>query len=326
MRPVNLIPAEQRRGGSSSGSQARASYLVIGVLVIALVAVSAMTMFDKRTSDKQAEVDSLQAQVDTAQAEAASFDSFTSFQQLHDARIETIDSLAKSRFDWERVMRELSIVIPDRVYLTNLTGTVTPDASITGGAGVSARAAIPGPALELTGCAKNQRTVARLIAAMHDIDGVGRVLVSNSTKGTPSQDAAAAPSTDDTGAPAGDGAETTAKGCGARPTYPTFELVAAFDGVAATAAPVTPVAPDSTSTPTSTTAATTTAAPDEATGTSSTGTTTAVPETSTTPTSTATSGGDVAASDGPSTQQAPASPVSRNGSDAAAQAVSGGGR
>ena len=31
---------------------------------------------------------------------------------MRDARVATIDSLAKSRFDWERVIRELSVVIP----------------------------------------------------------------------------------------------------------------------------------------------------------------------------------------------------------------------
>ena len=74
----------------------------------------------------------------------------------------------------------------------------------------------------MTGCARNQRTVARLIAAINDIDGVTRVLVSNSAK----------PESDRDGTPArrrradDDAVVTT---CAIRDSYPAFELVAAFD-------------------------------------------------------------------------------------------------
>ena len=187
MRPVNLIPKEDRRG--SAGDRSLTSYAIVGVLLLILGAVSLLAVFDKRTSERKVEITSLESQVAAAQAEASSLSSFTSFQQVHDARIQTIDSLAKSRFDWERVMRELAVVIPDYVWLTNLTGTATPGAQVTNGAGLALRASITGPALEMTGCARNQRTVARLIAAINDIDGVTRVLVSNSAKPEPtSQD------------------------------------------------------------------------------------------------------------------------------------------
>ena len=39
-------------------------------------------------------------------------------------------SLAQSRFDWERVLRELAIVIPEDVWLTNLTATVSPEVQL----------------------------------------------------------------------------------------------------------------------------------------------------------------------------------------------------
>ena len=155
----------------------------------------------------------------------------------------TIDSLAKSRFDWERVMRELSLVIPDKVWLTNLTGTASPAATVANAAGLALRGEIDGPALELTGCAQNQRTVARLIAAINDIDGVTRVLVSNSAKAEPSNDAESAPTE-------GGGKASPVTDCAIRPSYPTFELVAAFDGVAppadAAAGDTDPAVPTST--------------------------------------------------------------------------------
>lgn len=317
MRPVNLIPGDERRGRHAASGRNKAPFVVIGALVLVLCAVSAIAVFDKHASDKQTEVDALEAQVQSAQAEAASFDSFTSFQQLHDARLATIDSLAKSRFDWERVMRELSIVIPDDVFLTNLTGTVTPAVSVTNGAGLSLRGSIPGPALELVGCARNQRTVARLIAAMDDIDGIGRVVVSNSSKADPTEKSDA---TDDTGAPAGGSSGSDVAGCSARPNYPTFQLVAAFDGVPVTADPaaVPPTGTPVSATPTDPAAATTPPA--------AASTTTATPAATTTSTTTSTTDGGAAAASDSSSQQQTEIAAAQQAATNAAQIPSGGGK
>lgn len=321
MRPVNLIPLEERRGRSTDGSRHIAAYAVIGALALVLVAVVAITLFDNKAADSQAKLTSLQAEVDSAQAQASGFSSFTSFQQVHDERMVTIDSLAKSRFDWERIMRELSIVIPDNVFLVNLTGTVSPDASVTNAAGLSLRGSIPGPALELVGCAQNQRTVARLIAAMHDIDGVGRVLVSTSAKAAPT----------DTGSSAsGTSGAAGAGGCGSRPTFPSFQLVAALDGVPTTA----PVTTSSEAVPTSATPATGTT-PTPATGTATTpptgtATTPAAGTTTTpsagTPTTTPTTDGGVAATSATSAQQQSDVAAAQQQANAAAQIPSGGGK
>ena len=313
MRPVNLIPDGQRRGGTGvAGGRNIAGYAFIGALVVVLIAVSAIALFNKKVSDRQVQADSLRAQVDSAEAQAASFSSFTNFQQIHDARVETIDSLAKSRFDWQRVMRELSIVLPQRVYLISLTGTVSPTVSVNNGSGLSLRGSIPGPALELTGCAKNQRTVARMIAAMHDIDGVGRVLVSKSTKGDP-------PSKDE--GSAADSADAK-PGCAARPTYPTFELVAAFDGVPTTA--TDPAATD-TATPTAATD-TPTAAPTTAT-TPEAGTTTTTPTdgTATPATTTSSTDGGVAGTSDQAADQQTAIAAAQQSADKASQIPAGGG-
>lgn len=269
MRPVNLIPGG-KRGGAVTGGRNVASYAIIGALILILGAVSLMALYGREADEHKAEIDSLESQIATAQAEAASLSSFTSFKQIRDARVATIDSLAKSRFDWERVMRELAIVIPEEVWLTNLTGTASPTATVENGAGLQLRATIPGPALEMTGCALNQRTVARLIAAVNDIDGVTRVLVSDSAKPEPTLEETVVD-------PAAEGTDTVTTECSIRPSYPTFSLVAAFDGVAppvdpaADPAAATPVSTDPAAAPTTTTTTTT---PVEPTTTTTTTTTT----------------------------------------------------
>ena len=79
--------------------------------------------------------------------------------------VDTVTSLADSRFDWPRVMRELGLVLPDDVTLTNL------DASAALGEGGEAANGVVGPSLELEGCTSGQDAVATFITALKDIDG-----------------------------------------------------------------------------------------------------------------------------------------------------------
>ena len=219
MRPVNLIPPEERRGQSATKGSGLAAYLIVGILAVAVIAVGASTYFGNQVSEKEAEVAALESDVQSAQAAAASNASFVSLQSIRDARVLTIDSLAKSRFDWERVLRELSRIIPEDVALTNVTGTVSPDVSVEGGTTVPFREGVTGPALEIVGCAKGQRDLAAFIASMHDIDGVTRVTAPEGVRGeAPSEEDGAASSTASGG------------GC-ARAADSAFQLVAAFDAV-----------------------------------------------------------------------------------------------
>jgi Tfp pilus assembly protein PilN len=221
MKPVNLIPPEERRGASAPTRTGNAVYFVVGGLALVLVAVTAMVFFGNQLSDKQTEADTLEAQATEAEARAQSLASYVSFQEMKDQRVQTIDSLAKSRFDWERVIRELSVVIPKGVWLQNLTGTVSPDVQIDDSAGISIRTDIPGPALELVGCARSQPEIAKLIAAMYDIDGITRVTAANGIKSD----------TPDDSSGSGGNSEGPNTDAGCPKSAPAFQLVAAFDAV-----------------------------------------------------------------------------------------------
>ena len=260
MRPVNLLPeGAKTRSGSGArlpGGDNALGYGLIGLLVVVLLGVFAMVHFSNQVGEKQDEVAQLQATEAEARARAASLAQFTSFQNVREARLQTITALAESRFDWERVMRELAIVLPNRVWLTNLTGTVSPDVTVENAASVTARATVPGPALQLAGCARSQRDVARLIAALEDLDGVTRVTVEDSAK----------PDGEVTSSAAEDEANTS-EDCRTRDFVTQFHAVAAFDAVsvpdgAEPTAPVTPPATTSTTTTETTTTTASSEAPD----------------------------------------------------------------
>ena len=234
MRAINLIPAEERRGRPAARAGAL-SYLVVGVLIAALAGVTSLVMTNQQVSDREADVAQLEQRKAAAQAQADSLRAFAEFRSMQEARTATVTSLAQSRFDWERVLRELSMVLPADVWLVELTGTVSPSVQIDGGADVSSRDGVQAPALELVGCTVSQEAVGRLVAALRDIDGVTRAGVAKSERPELEEDAGSADSGD-----SGDD-------CRTKDFITRFEIVVAFDAVpapeAASALPPEPGAP-----------------------------------------------------------------------------------
>jgi Tfp pilus assembly protein PilN len=223
MRPVNLIPEEERRGTRSRMRGGPIAYVVLGALLAALAAVTVLVVTDNQISDHKAEITTLTAEIATAEARAAESAAYTQFHQVSEQRVATITNLANSRFDWEKVLRQLSLVIPGDVWLTNLTGTVKPGVSVNGAASVGLRESVAGPALEMLGCAAGQESVARFVRTLKEIDGVTRVGVQFSE--LPSG-----------GGGGGESGSVSASGdCQSRNFVAQFSLVVAFD-----AAPIPP--------------------------------------------------------------------------------------
>jgi Tfp pilus assembly protein PilN len=224
MRPVNLIPPDQRRGDQAQLRTGPLMYIVLGALALVLLGVTMLVLTGNRIADSKAEVTTLKQEDAAASEEAKKLAAFTQFRTLSEQRIATVRTLADSRFDWERVMRELSLVLPNNVWLTSLSASATSSTAISGeggGATSGLRGSVAGPALELSGCASGQEAVAEFVTALEDIDGVTRVGLGSSELASKSGEA---------GSGGGGGGD-----CRTRQFIAQFELVIGFD-----AAPVPP--------------------------------------------------------------------------------------
>jgi Tfp pilus assembly protein PilN len=219
MRPVDLIPPEDRRGGQAPLRTGPFAYIVLGALVAALVGVTALVLVGNQIAERKDEVAELKREDAAAKAQAERLAAYTQFQLLSEQRVATVTSLANSRFDWERVMRELSLVLPDDVWLVSLSASATPGVSVGGGSGGGSasglRAGASGPALELSGCASGQESIAGFVTALKDIDGVTRVGVQSSQLAE-----------ENSGAGSGSGG---GEDCRTREFIAKFEVVVAFD-------------------------------------------------------------------------------------------------
>ena len=247
MRPVNLIPPDSRRADRAAMRTGGVSYVLMAGLGLLLLGVIAVAFTGKQKTDKEADVASLEQELAAETAKAQSLAAFAQFGAVEQTRAGTISSLAQSRFDWERVLNELALVLPTDVWLVELAGSADPAVSLEEGPDIQIRDSVPGPALEIVGCATSQDAVAGFVADLEDIDGVTRVGVASSERPEAGSEQAAT-ATESGGASAG--SNDSAGECRTRDFIAKFEIVVAFDEVpvpgTATAAPTVPapLAPD----------------------------------------------------------------------------------
>jgi Tfp pilus assembly protein PilN len=148
------------------------------VLAACVAGTAGVVLADNTIKQRTADVAEITARQQALQRQAAQLKPYADFDALAKTRVQTVRDLAGSRFDWEQALRDLSRAVPDDVTLNELAGDISTDA---GGGGSELRSAISAPAITLKGCAPGQTSVARLMARLHDIDGVTRVSLANST-------------------------------------------------------------------------------------------------------------------------------------------------
>ena len=227
MRPVDLIPAEQRQGAHAPMRTGPIPYILVGGLAAILVAVALLILSGNQVSEREGELAELKSENAVAKERAEGLVAYTQFQTLHEQRLLTIASLADSRFDWERVMRELSLILPSDVWLTTLEASASSGSGADSGGGSGGgdlRGLIPGPALQLSGCATGQEAVAGFVTALKDIDGVTRVGVESSELPEQEEGAGVSGGSSESGSGGGGGDE-----CRTRDFIAKFQLVVAFD-------------------------------------------------------------------------------------------------
>jgi len=212
MRPVDLIPPDLRRGENAPLRTGPLAYIVLGALALVLVGVTMLVLAGNQVSEREAEVTQLQREDAAAKARAERLAAYTQFQAMSEQRVATVSSLADSRFDWERVMRELSLVLPGNVWLTSLDASAAPGGAGGEESGGALGGSVQGPSLNLSGCTTGQEAVAGFVTALKDIDGVTRVGLESS-------------------AVTGSASESGGEGCQSRDFIASFSLVVAFDAV-----------------------------------------------------------------------------------------------
>jgi Tfp pilus assembly protein PilN len=208
VRAVNLIPAEDRRAAGAPGRTGGGVYIALGLLAVVVIAACAYALTTNQVNQRKADLQKTTLEANAAEAQAAAVKPYADFAQLKDQRVQTVQSLAGSRFDWHKLMDEFARAIPSDVRLSGFSGqTATPDS----GSGQTTS----GPSVAIQGCTSSHKDVARLMTRLRLIDGVTDVALSSSAKGESSG-----------------GSEGGAADC----KGPAFQMTITFDASTATAA------------------------------------------------------------------------------------------
>ncbi len=131
MRAVNLIPSEQRRA-KPSGKGSGAAYIVVGVLAVFLVMAVASVLTSNKVNENETKAAEAKQEADALEAQAAQLGSFTNFAAIKEQRLASVVTAAETRFDWERLMREVSLIMPEGSWLKTTYASVLGEQSPTG--------------------------------------------------------------------------------------------------------------------------------------------------------------------------------------------------
>jgi Tfp pilus assembly protein PilN len=136
MRAVNLLPKDD---GRQRGASVRENPLVIGgvvgfVLVTAILAAMFLTA-STSVSDNQNRHDAVEAELAATPVPSPTVPGTSQLEQEKNARIAALSAALSGRLAWDRVLREVSLVLPDDVWLTSLSATAPVAASPTTTAG-----------------------------------------------------------------------------------------------------------------------------------------------------------------------------------------------
>jgi len=176
VKPVNLLPEGERSRRTAQAAPGNASYIVLGVLGALLLAMVGYVMTQNQISSRTSEIARAEQEKAVAEQRASRLAAFGDFAEIKETRVRSVTELAESRFDWERLMRELSLVLPEDTWLTDLTASASPEAAAAGtggattpsattgattpGATTPGAAAASGPTVTIGGCSKSQEKVA----------------------------------------------------------------------------------------------------------------------------------------------------------------------
>jgi hypothetical protein len=188
VKAVNLIPSEQRRA-KATGARSGGGYVVLGVLAVLLALAVAYVMTANSVNDNTTKAAKAKRDADALEAQAAQLDSFTNFASIKQQRLAAVKLAADTRFDWERLMRELSRVMPQGSWLQTTDASTKDDTGGSSGVATPASTAAPvdpnaviPPNATFVGCTPKQTEVAKILVRLRAMHRVTEVKLNESLK------------------------------------------------------------------------------------------------------------------------------------------------
>jgi Tfp pilus assembly protein PilN len=180
MKRMNLLPPELRpREGGRRGS----SYLVVGTLCASVLAMLVYGLVIGGVRSDETELASLKEETTQANARSEALRPYGDFAEMKDQRERSVRMVADTRFNYERLTRELARVLPAGVWVGHLEVAPAPpeQAVVDAGADPVEATQTPPPAMTVSGCAPSQDVVADTLDNLRALTGATDVALGSST-------------------------------------------------------------------------------------------------------------------------------------------------
>jgi Tfp pilus assembly protein PilN len=180
MRAVNLLPKTERR----PKTRAEQAPVFAGAGMLGLVAVVLAAGFlwaNAGAQEQQSQLDNLQAQLDLLGPLPKPRSAVeTGLADQERARVGALTSALSRRVSWDRVLRELSLVLPDDIWLTSLVAR-SPSSPASAAPAPPTAPGAPPSGFTITGYTYSHESVARLLARLGVVPDLRNVQLQRST-------------------------------------------------------------------------------------------------------------------------------------------------
>ncbi len=173
MRAVNLLPHDEPRQSFGGQTTRVAVGGTVGFVLVSVLLAASMISASGSVSDRQATLAGLRSSLAAVPRPDATDSAADA--ELTSEKSQRIGALAGAlggRVAWDRILRQISLVLPDDVWLTSLSAT-SPAAAAAASQGSPAAASLS--SFVLSGATYSQPSVARLLsrlAVVPDLAGV----------------------------------------------------------------------------------------------------------------------------------------------------------
>jgi len=177
MRAVNLLPRDESKRTKTNVP------VLVGVVGVVLVSAMLSMMFlsaSSKVREQQGELDSVNAQIAVIPPPPPIDSAGAGLASQEQARLTALSTALSKRVAWDRVLRNLSLVLPDDVWLSALSAS-SPASPASAVAPVVA-AGTPPTQFTMTGYTYSQAAVARLLSRLEVLPDLTNVQLQNSTQ------------------------------------------------------------------------------------------------------------------------------------------------
>jgi Tfp pilus assembly protein PilN len=185
MRAVNLLPREDTSRKASENSRNVVAIVAgAGGLLVVIVLVVAAAIASSHVKDARADLARARAELAKTPAHASTSLAQNRLLSARERRTLALASTLSRRVAWDRILRRLALVLPDDVWLTDLTGDTPTSPNDTSSTASTATASTPETTptgLTLEGYSYSHAAVARLLARLGVVPDLKNVQLQTST-------------------------------------------------------------------------------------------------------------------------------------------------